>query len=131
MKRPTLLLAPLALTFALFFGVLLVGGAPLVRRTFPDEPLRAEVCTWHCHNHGCPHRPRLPRWLTSDEGLFGETIRGLYRMGSFLSHNRGTGYGLANLFVFCVAWPGVTYGLYAIVLRQRETLARLKTKGAR
>ncbi len=130
MKRLALFLAPLLVAGALFASVLSIGGAPFARKALPDEPLRSEVCTWHCHNHSCPHRPKLPAWLTSDRGLFGGTIRTLFRIGGLMSADRGIGYGLANLSIFCVAWPAFTYGLYAIVLSQRATLKRLREKAS-
>lgn len=89
------------------------------------------MCTWYCHNHGCPHRAVLPEWLTSDRGAFGLTIRGLSVLGSGLARDRGTGYGIANLLVFCFAWPVGTYGLWLVVVRQREAIARLKARETR
>lgn len=73
----------------------------------------------------------LPGWLTSDRGAFGLAIRGLSVLGSGLARDRATGYGLANLLVFCVAWPVGTYGLWLVVLRQHEAIARPKARRSR
>lgn len=123
-----LALLPLLLTAALFLAVLRSGEpAPLPRTTFPSEPHRPEVCTWDCHNHGCRHAPRLPGWLGGDRGLYGRTIVGLRHLGAALLPGQPRqGYGLANLLVFCVAWPGVMWGLYWVAVRQRRELWRLR-----
>lgn len=115
---------PLLLVVLIFTGVLRSGEpAPFPRTELPREPYRADRCTWSCHNHGCRHAPRLPGWLTADRGLFGIGIRSLYRAGALLLPGRPReGYGLANLLVFCVAWPGLMWWLYLVAVAQRVEL---------
>jgi hypothetical protein len=114
-------LAPLVAPIVIVTGVL-ASDWPGVRHAVPREPYVEAHCTWSCHNHGCRHRARLPSALTSDRGLFGVTITALFRVGSWLSHDRGKGYGAANLSLFCVAWPGLMYVLAVKALRQRLAL---------
>jgi hypothetical protein len=125
-----LALLPLLVVPVLFVAVLRAGApTPLFRRALPDEPFRRERCTWYCHNHGCRHRPVLPRALAGDEGLFGATIHGLYGLGAVLVPGRAAaGYGAANLLVFCVLWPGGIYALYLVALAQRRRL-RARRRG--
>lgn len=127
-----LALLPVLLTAALFVAVLRSGEpVPFPRTTLPSEPHRPEVCTWDCHNHGCRHTPRLPAGIGGDRGLYGRTIVGLRHLGAALVPGQPRqGYGLANLLVFCVAWPGVMWGLYWVAVRQRQALGMLR-KGLR
>lgn len=85
--------------------------APLARRTLPQEPYEPTRCTWYCHNHGCPHHPRLGAFLSGDDGLFGFTYRD------------------ANALLFFVVWPVVTIALVAVVLWQRAKLNQLERGG--
>jgi len=92
----------------------------------PDTIHRPDRCTRHCHDHGCHHDPVLPDLLTSDHGLYGWTIRALYAAGDNTGLDRSTGYGLANLVVFCVLWPGLMLALLAIGLIQRVRIRELR-----
>jgi len=116
---------PLVLPGLVFLAVLGTGHA-VWRTGVPDEPYAKSTCTWSCHNRTCRHTPRLPAILTSDRGLFGRTIRALGHAGSALSSDRRTGYGAANLLLFCLIWPGTMYVLAVTALRQRVRLARLE-----
>lgn len=122
------LLLPLLVVPATFVAVLRSGEpAPLVRSALPAEPYRPDRCTWYCHNHGCPHRAKLPRVLAGDDGLFGSTIIALKRAGSALvPSNPAVGYGVVNLLVFCVLWPGLMFGLLAVAVRQRRSIRALR-----
>lgn len=121
------LLLPLLAVPAVFVAVLRSGEpAPLGRTALPAEPYRADRCTWSCHNHGCRHRPRLPGVLAGDEGLFGQTIHALKRAGTALvPANPNVGYGVANLLLFCLLWPGLMFGLLVIAVRQRRAIRAL------
>lgn len=114
-----LVLAPLVLVPATFVGVLRMQSLPLVRAAIPREPFEPARCTWFCHNDGCRHAPRLPAALTSDRGLFGRAIVALKQMGAHTG-----GYRAANLLVFCLAWPVLTYGLWGVAIVQRYRLSR-------
>lgn len=96
-----------------------------------SSPRSGASCTWACHNHGCAHAPLLPAILSGDGGLFGGTIRALYRAGGLLSRDRATGYGAANLLFFCGLWPGAMYALAVVALRQRLVLSRLSSREER
>jgi hypothetical protein len=132
-SRPMLLwaAAPLLVIALIFIAVLRSGApAPFPRAQLPREAHRPDVCTWSCHNHGCRHEPRLPAWLSGDRGLFGIAIRALYRMGGVLLPGRPReGYGLANLLVFCLVWPGLMWGLYLVAVAQARELRGLRRKG--
>ncbi len=123
--------APLLLTALLFVAVLRSGSpAPLWRTRIPSEPLRRDRCTWYCHNHGCPHAPALPLFLTGDDYLFGRTVAALHAAGSAAFPGQpGAGYGAMNLLAFCVLWPGLMYALYLTALRQRDRLRALREAG--
>lgn len=120
-------LLPTALVAAIFVAVLRLGQpVPFPRRAIPVEPFLGDRCTWTCHNHGCRHVPRLPLWLSGDEGLFGQTVRGLHWLGRLaMPHNPRQGYGLVNLVIFCALWPALMWGLYLKALAQRRRLAGL------
>jgi hypothetical protein len=120
-------LLPIALVVGIFVAVLRLGDpVPFPRRAIPVEPFARERCTWTCHNHGCRHAPRLPPWLSGDEGLFGQTVRGLHWLGRLaMPHNPRQGYGLVNLVIFCALWPALMWGLYLKALAQRRRLADL------
>lgn len=121
--------APLVIPLALFVAVLAVPpSAPFPRSAIPQEQFRPARCTWACHNRGCAHRPALPASLAGDAGLYGKTVRGLFRLGARLHPDRMRGYGAANFLVFCLAWPGLMYALWVIAWKQR---AALRDGGAR
>jgi hypothetical protein len=103
------------------------AGLP-IRTEIPVERWRPDRCTWDCHNHGCRHAPVLPAVITDDRYVFGATIRGLYVLGSLFSRDRFAGYGMANIAVFCVAWPALMYALWVRAWRQREELQRLRAQ---
>ncbi len=128
MRSTLVALFPLALVAALFLGVVHARPTPSFRRTIPQESFRTDRCTWYCHNHGCRHKTSLPDWLTSDAGAFGFTIRGLYALGRVVSNDAPTGYGIANLLVFCTAWPVLTYGLWITALLQHKSLKRERAR---
>jgi len=130
--RLALAVAPLVLVPLLFVAVLRSGDpAPYRRRVLPREGFRPDRCTWHCHNHGCRHRPVLPLFLSGDGGLFGRAIRVLHGMGQAMAPGRGNvGYGAANLLVFCVLWPAGMYALWLVVLRQRRLLRDARSLAA-
>lgn len=118
-----ILLAPLILPLALFALVLAVPpSAPFPRGAIPQHAHERSRCNWACHNRGCHHQPALPAVLTGDAGLYGKTIRGLFRLGARLHPDRMRGYGAANLLVFCVLWPGLMYALWIIAWKQRIAL---------
>jgi hypothetical protein len=131
-KRAALLIygAPLAVP-ALLFTAVLATGRPMFRTAIPAEPREPGRCTWYCHNHGCAHRAALPAALTSEKGLYGQTIRGLFSIGSQLSDRRDVGYGSANLLVFCVVWPGLMYVLAVVAIRQRLALRARRRRRSR
>jgi hypothetical protein len=118
--------APLVLPWLLLFSVNALAGVAAPRRTLPREARVESRCTWACHNRGCSHRPRLPAVITSDRYLFGATVRGLFSLGTLFSRDRFEGYGIANILVFCLAWPALMYALWVRVWTQRETLLRLR-----
>ncbi len=105
--------------------------APLVRSELPDEPFVSDRCNWSCHNRGCRHAPKLPAFLTADDQLFGDAVRGLYQLGgALMPGDTFGGYGAANLLVFCALWPGGMFALWCIGLRQRDRLrARRRRAG--
>lgn len=121
---------PLVAPWALLVAVNMTSPTtPLVRTRLPHERWRPDRCTWDCHNRGCHHRPKLPEIVTGDRHLFGATIRGLYTLGRVFSGNRSVGYGVANLVVFCLAWPALMYALWVIAWRQRFEIRRLRAGG--
>ena len=124
MTRPvaaTLLVLALLSPWAVLFGTNAL-------RQDPVAAYRHDVCTRHCHDRGCSHAPVLPGWLTSDRGLHGATIRALYEAGEYTGLDRNTGYGLANLVVFCAAWPGLMVLLLALGLYQRVRIRDLRRR---
>ena len=92
MRRSSVLLA-LCLLPWLAFAVLWGIEAP------------AGVCSWSCHDQGCPHTPLLPLWLTGDDGAFGQVMAGLWWLGSYLHEGKMAGYMLANLLIFVFLFP--------------------------
>jgi hypothetical protein len=130
--RIVIALAPLVVVPLLFVAVLRSGEpAPLWRRTLPREGYRPDRCTWDCHNHGCRHRPVLPRLLSGDDGLFGAAIHALHGLGRGLAPGRGNvGYGAANLLVLCALWPAGMYALWLVALRQRRLLRVARSDAA-
>jgi hypothetical protein len=130
---------PLVLPWVILFVVNATGPGPApepgarsaslpLRTRIPDERWLPDRCTWDCHNHGCRHAPVLSAVITGDRFLFGATIRGLYALGSLFSRDRFIGYGIANIAVFCVAWPALMYALWVCAWRQREELQRLRAQ---
>ncbi len=105
------------------WATLFATNAWLGEPPWPHDP---DHCTRRCHDRGCPHDPRLPDVLTSDEGLYGATIHALFEAGSSAGLGRQIGYGLANLVLFCAVWPGLIWGLLAVGLAQRVRLRRLR-----
>ncbi len=129
MKRLAWILLAIAPLIAVpaAFALVLATGSPTVRTAIPNEAHARDHCTWHCHNYGCPHTPRLPLPLAGDQGLFGATIRRLKTAGTVLVPSAPfVGYGVVNLAVFCVAWPGLMYALYLVALRQRRKIIALR-----
>jgi hypothetical protein len=122
MRRLVWAALPLVVVAVLFAAILHARPTPGWRRAVPQERFFVEHCTWYCHNHGCRHHAVLPSWLTSDAGAFGATIRGLTSLGAVLSRDRSTGYSLANIVVFCIAWPLGTYSLWLLALWQHRKL---------
>jgi len=122
---------PLAVPWVMLFGVNAAPPALPLRTSIPEERFQADHCTWDCHNRGCRHAPVLPAVITGDRYIFGATIRGLYALGSLFTKDKFKGYGIANIAVFCVAWPALMYGLWVVVWRQREKLRRLRGEGGR
>ncbi len=121
--------APLVLPWVLLVAVVAwPPAAPIGRRAIPQEARRADRCTWACHNHRCSHRPALPAVITGDRYLFGATIRGLYSLGALFSRDRFRGYGIANIVVFCLAWPALMYALWVSVWRQRWRIVALEAQ---
>ncbi|MDC3959032.1 hypothetical protein [Polyangium jinanense] len=121
-----LAIAPLALVPAAFTAVL-ATGSPVLRAAIPIEAHARDHCTWHCHNHGCSHAPSLPLALAGDGGLYGKTIAGLKAAGKAVVPSAPhVGYGVVNLALFCVAWPGLMYALYLVALSQRRKLLALR-----
>lgn len=118
---------PLVAPWAILVAVNAVPpGVPLARTRIPHERFERDRCTWDCHNRGCHHRPKLPALVSGDRYLFGATIRGLYALGRLFSSNRFIGYGIANLVVFCLAWPALMYWLWVRAWTQAETLRALR-----
>jgi hypothetical protein len=64
--------------------------------------------------------------ITSDRVLFGATIRSMYALGSWLSKDRSRGYALANILVFCVAWPAVMYALWVRAWLKHQEISALR-----
>lgn len=121
-----LAMAPLVAVPGAFIAVL-ATGSPILRSSIPIEGHARDHCTWHCHNHGCFHAPKLPRVLAGDDGLYGATIAGLKAAGKAVVPGAPhVGYGVVNLAVFCVAWPGIMYALYLVALRQRRKILALR-----
>jgi len=90
----------------------------------PSVAYEASGCTRWCHDRGCRHDPVLPDGLTSDKGLYGQTIRAL-TMGESLGTQRGRWlYGGANLLLFVVGWPGLMATLLGVGLWQRVEIGR-------
>lgn len=119
--------APWVLPWVLLVAVVkLPPSAPVPRTTMPMEARRSDRCTWACHNRGCTHRSALPAVLTSDRGLFGATVRGLFALGALFSSNPARGYGIANILVFCVAWPALMYALWVGAWRDRARIRALE-----
>lgn len=108
--------------WAALFAVNLSAGKPTVG-------VNADRCTRYCHNRGCPHEPVLPASLSSNEGLFGQTIRGLHKMGGATGLGRFQGYGAANLAVFVLLWPALMLALLAVVTWQRLKIRALQKEG--
>jgi hypothetical protein len=134
LRHAALAVAPLVLTPVLFVAVLRgpSPAAPLARCALPQEGYAPGRCTWYCHNHGCPHRPVLGRFLSGDDGLFGWTVRALHAAGDFVSPRaRSVGYGAVNLGVFCGLWPAGMYALWLVALRQRRRLRAFAHRGWR
>lgn len=127
MRRWLVRLSPLVVLSVIFVAVMHVRPVAPFRGSLPSEPYRPDRCTWHCHNHACSHRAILPGWLTADDGAYGFTIRALGSFGAHLSRDRAVGYGLANLLLYCVAWPVSTYALWLVVLEQGRELQRRRT----
>jgi hypothetical protein len=122
---------PLVAPWVILFGVNAMPPAvPLLRASIPHERWERDRCTWDCHNRGCRHRPKLPAVITGDRGVFGATIHGLYALGTLFSSNRFVGYGVANLVVFCLAWPAFMYWLWVRAWTQAETLRALRARRA-
>ncbi len=104
------LAAPPVLAGGAFVAVLAAAGSdPTARSDAAYDPTR---CTWYCHDHDCRHDARLPEVLAGNDGAFGLTIAGLAAAG----RATGIGYTGMNLLVFCVAWPLITYLLYAVAV---------------
>lgn len=119
-------LAPLLFTIATFTAVL-ATGSPILRGALPNESHIAGHCTWHCHNYGCAHAPRLPQVLAGDKGLYGDTIRWLKTAGkTAVPGDPNIGYGLVNLALFCAVWPGLMYALYLVAISQRRKIIALR-----
>ncbi len=126
-------LAPLLAVPLLFLALIRSGPAPapLARRALPQEAYEPARCTWYCHNHGCPHHPRLGAFLSGDDGLFGWTVDALHAAGDIVSPSApGAGYGAVNLAVFCALWPGAMYALWVIAVRQRARILALRRSRA-
>jgi hypothetical protein len=123
-----LAIVPLVITMTGFVAVVLAGPEAIEfpRAELPRAEPLPDHCNWSCHNSGCFHAPVLPGVLAGDRGLYGLAMKALYRLGSHLDSRRGVGYGLANLLVFCGAWPVVTYGLWLVLLWQRWRLLRIR-----
>jgi hypothetical protein len=118
---------PLVAPWVVLVAVNLTSPAiPLLRASLPGERWRADRCTWDCHNRGCHHRPKLPAIITGDRYIFGATIRGLYALGTLFSTDRFIGYGIANILVFCLAWPALMYALWVIAWKQHLAIRRLR-----
>ncbi|MDI1480287.1 hypothetical protein [Polyangium sp. y55x31] len=121
-----LAMAPLVVVPAAFTAVL-ATGSPVFRAAIPIEAHARDHCTWYCHNHGCSHAPKLPRALAGDDGLYGDTIAGLKAAGKAVVPGAPhVGYGVVNLVVFCVVWPGIMYALYLGALWQRRKILALR-----
>jgi hypothetical protein len=119
---------PLVVPWVILIAVNAAPPTLPFRVSIPEERWLPDHCTWDCHNRGCRHAPVLPAVITGDSYLFGATIRGLYALGSLFSSDRFKGYGIANIAVFCVAWPALMVALWVSAWRQREELRRLRGK---
>ncbi len=100
-----------ALPWVILFGVNATMGEPPTR-------FDREQCTRHCHDRGCRHQPVLPPSLTSSAGLFGDTVRGLHWLGARTGLGPRRGYGVANLLIFCILWPGLMLALVGLATNQ-------------
>ena len=91
-------------------GVFIALNASKVNQYLPDS------CTRFCHDKGCYHKPYLHEAITGNDGLFGTTINYLHLLGKMLETNlnflAGTGYGSANLLIFCFGIPLLHFMFY-------------------
>ena len=98
-----------------------VIGACIALFSDMSDKFSKHVCTRYCHgNGGCKHEPMLPDSIASDDGLYGDVIRGLFDFGDVISSLTGVtyaeGYGLANLLIFCLAVPIAHFSLLLLTL---------------
>ncbi len=106
---------------------LLVASALTYLPAPPNGP-DPQRCSRACHDRGCPHRAVLPAVLTSDDGLYGATIRQLQVAGRATGLGARRGYGLVNLLLFCALWPLLMLSLALIAIRQRQRIRTLRRR---
>lgn len=124
--RPPSWSRALGITFALACVPWLMVAAALGLLPAPPRGSDPQRCSRACHDHGCPHPPSLPASLTSDEGLYGATIRQLRAAGRATGLGARRGYGLVNLLVFCLLWPLFMAALLLVAIHQRQRIRALR-----
>lgn len=123
MRKLAILTATLALVASAPWAILYGVDAAMGR---PPSSFSPDRCTRHCHDRGCRHEPVLPASLTSSQGLFGDTVRALHVMGRATGLGPNVGYGVVNIVIFCVLWPGAMLWLVGVVTWQRLKIRELK-----
>lgn len=85
-----------------------IAGILLAKKTEIEKVFLLKQCSRFCHDKGCLHGSLLPDFLAGNTGLFGNTIEFLRKAGFALEElglPLGTGYGAANLIIFCLIPP--------------------------
>ena len=99
-----------------------VGGPRAAARHWLNTQQMNRLKTGRCRHAA---QSTLPVELTSDHGLYGQTIRALHGSGS----TGNAVYGFLNLALFVGLWPTLMFDLFAIALWQRLRLRPLKREG--
>jgi hypothetical protein len=115
MKRLTRLYYLLVTIVLPTIGIIFAAGAQSSRSFLENR------CSRFCHDKGCLHDPILPRVLSGDDGLFGNAIHFLFETGKIFENHMGfpvgTGYGAANLLIFCLFPPLLHIFMFLVTKR--------------